>query len=102
MNDYCCPRTQTNDSGLGSSLTLAITDVEQINYRLNYDLSTVYEWLSANKLTLAKTEFILSASRQKLSQFMESLSRTLNEDAVKQVTPAKSLGVYVDQNIKKV
>ena len=42
---------------------------------------------------------MLVASRQKLSQFMESPSLTINENAVEQVTSAKSLGVYVDQNI---
>ena len=80
-----------------TSLTLASTDIDHINYYLNYDLSNVYEWLSANKLTLnmTKTEFILIASRQKLSQFTESPSLTINN----QVTSAKSLGVYVDQNI---
>ena len=61
----------------------------------------MYEWLSANKLTLnmTKTEFMLIASRQKLSQFTESPSLTINEIAIEQVTSAKSLGVYVDQNI---
>ena len=75
-----------------TSLTLASTDIEHINYCL---------WLSANKLTLnmTKTEFMLIASRQKLSQFTESPSLTINENAVEQVTSFKSLGVYVDQNI---
>ena len=61
----------------------------------------MYEWLSANKLTLnmTKTEFMLIVSRQKSSQFMESPSLTINENALEQVTSAKSLGVYVDQNI---
>ena len=86
-----------------TSLTLASTDIDHINYCLNYDLSNVYGWLSANKLTLnmTKTEFILIASRQKLSQFTEkSLScYNINENAIEQVTSAKSFGVYADQNI---
>ena len=48
---------------------------------------------------MTKTEFMLIASRQKLSQFTESPSLTINENAIDQVTSAKSLGVYVDQNI---
>lgn len=82
-------------------LTLASTDIEDINYCLNHDLSNVYEWLSANKLTLnmTKTELMLIASRQKLSQFTESPSLTINENAIEQVVSAKSHGVYVDQNI---
>ena len=83
-----------------TSLTLASTDIDHINYCPNYDLSNVYEWLAANKLTLnmTKTEFMLIAW-QKLSQFTESPSLTVNENAIDQVTSAKSLGVYVDQNI---
>ena len=50
-------------------------------------------------LNMTKTEFMLIASRQKLSQFTESPSLTINEIAIEQVTSAKSLGVYVDQNI---
>ena len=48
---------------------------------------------------MTKTEFMLIASRQKLSQFMESPSLAINENTIEQVTSAKSLGVYVDQNI---
>ena len=48
---------------------------------------------------MTKTEFRLIASRQKLSQFMESPSVAINKNAIEQVTSAKSLGVYVDQNI---
>ena len=48
---------------------------------------------------MTKTEFMLIASRKKLSQFTESPSLTINENAIEQVTSAKSLGVYVDQNI---
>ena len=84
-----------------TSLMLASTDIDHINYYLNYDLSNVYEWLAAKKLTLnmTKTEFMLIASRQKLSQFTESTSLTVNENAIEQVISAKSLGDYVDQNI---
>ena len=84
-----------------TSLTLASTDIDHINYCLKYDLSNVYEWLAANKLTLnvTKTEFMLIASRQKLSQFTESPSLTINENTIEQVTSAKSLGVYVNQTI---
>ena len=84
-----------------TSLTPAsiCTDIDHINYCFNHDLSNVYKWLSANKLTLnmTKTEFMLIASRQKLSQFTKSPSLTINENA----TSAKSLGVCVDQNINR-
>ena len=61
---YSEPRMYVDDT----SLTLASTDINHINYCLNHKLGNVYERLSANKLTLnmTKTEFILIASRQKL------------------------------------
>ena len=56
-----------------TSLVFASADVNHLNDCLNYNLSNVYPWLSANKLTLnlkKKTEFMLIASRQKLSNFL--------------------------------
>ena len=84
-----------------TSPTLASTDIEHINYCLNHDLCNVCEWLSANKLTLSmtKTELMLIASRRKLSQFPESPYLSINENPIEQITSAKSLGVYVNQNI---
>ena len=49
---------------------------------------------------MTKNEFMLIASRQKLSQFTESPSLTTNENAKEQVASAKSFGVNVDQSIK--
>ena len=48
---------------------------------------------------MTKTDFMLISLRQKLSQLMESPSLAINENAVEQITSAKSLRVYVDQNI---
>jgi len=48
---------------------------------------------------MKKTEFMLIASRQKLSQFMESPSLIINENTVEQVTSTQSLEAYVDQTI---
>ena len=61
----------------------------------------MYTWLSANKLTLnlTKTEFMLVASRQKLSTFHEIPSFSINDHPVKQVSSTKSLGVHLDQNM---
>ena len=63
------PRMYADDT----SLTFASVDLKHIDDCLNYDLNRVYTWLSANKLTLnlTKTEFMLVASRQKLSTFPE-------------------------------
>ena len=63
----------------------ASTDLKHVG-----DLNRVYIWLSANKLTLylTKTEFMLVASRQKLSTLSET---PLNDHSVMQVSSAKSV-----------
>ena len=91
------PRMHADDT----SLTFASADVQDVNDCLNYDLSKVYTWLSANKLTLnlTKTEFILIASRQKLSNLSDCPSLTINNMTVEQVASTKSPGVYIDQTL---
>ena len=91
------PRMYADDT----SLTFASVDLKHIDDCLNYDLNRVYKWLSANKLTLnlTKTEFMLVASRQKLSTFPEIPSFSTNDHPVQQVSSTKSLGVHIDQNM---
>ena len=52
-----------------SYITYADVDVNSIQLNLNHDLDNLNKWLISNKLTLntAKTEFMLTGSRQKLS-----------------------------------
>ena len=91
------PRMYADDT----SLTFASVDLKHIDDCLNYDLNRVYKWLSANKLTLklTKTEFMLVASRLKLSTFPEIPSFSRNDHPVQQVSSTKSLGVHIDQNM---
>ena len=91
------PRMYADDT----SLTFASADVHDVNDCLNYDLNKVYTWLSVNKLTLnlTKTEFMLIASRQKLSNLSDCPSLTINNMTVEQVASTKSLGVCIDQTL---
>ena len=52
-----------------SYITYADVDVNSIQLNLNHDLDNLNKWVISNKLTLntAKTEFMLTGSRQKLS-----------------------------------
>ena len=54
----------------------ADVDVNSIQLNLNHDLGNLNKWLTSNKLTLntAKTEFMLTGSRQKLSTLSSLLS----------------------------
>ena len=51
-----------------TSITLAGSDVDEINSCINLDLERIRVWLAANKLTLnkTKTEFLLIVSKQRL------------------------------------
>ena len=91
------PRMYADDT----RLTFASADLNRISDCLNYDLDGVFMWLSANKLTLnlTKTQFMLVASRQKLSTLSETPSFSINEHPVLQVSSAKSLGMHIDQNL---
>ena len=91
------PRMYADDT----SLTFAGVDSKHIDDCLNYDLNRVYKWPLASKLTLnlTKTEFMLVASRQKLSTFPEIPSFSLTDHSVRQVSSTKSLGGHIDQNM---
>ena len=75
--------------------------MKDIEFYLNQDLANVNQWLIANKLTLnqSKTEFMLIGSRQRLRTFQSAPNLTINGTPIKQVSQAKSLGVYVDENL---
>ena len=88
------PRIYAKDT----SLTFASVDLKHTNDCFDNELNRVYTWLSASKLTvnLTKTEFMLVASRKKLSTFPEIPSFIINDHPVKQVSSTKSRGVQID------
>lgn len=61
-------------------LTYAGGDLESIQLCLNEDLTNVFNWLQANKLTLnmTKTEFMLIGSRQRLGTLTASPTIRMN------------------------
>ena len=58
----------------------ADVDVNSIQLNLNHDLGNLNKWLTSNKLTLntAKTEFMLTGSRQKLSTLSSQPELSIN------------------------
>ena len=82
-------------------LTYAAGDLESIQLCLNEDLTNVFNWLQANKLTLnmTKTEFMLIGSRQRLGTLTASPTIRMNSTQVSQVTSTKSLGVIIDDRL---
>ena len=65
------------------------------------ELANLHEWLNVNKLSLniAKTEFMLLGSRQRLATTIDhSLTVQIKGHEIDGVPHTKSLGVYIDQN----
>ena len=75
--------------------------MKDIELYLSQDRANVNQWLTANKLALnqSKTEFMLIGPRQRLCTFQSAPNLTINGTPIKQVSQAKSLGVYVDENL---
>ena len=87
------PRMYADDT----HLTFASNSIENIECKLNQDLTSVSDWLMANRLTLnkSKTEFILIGLRQRLRTFENSPNLVLNNFPIKQVAKTKSHWVLV-------
>ena len=68
-----------------TSITFAGSDVDEINNCINLDLERIRVWLAANKLTLnmAKTEFLLIGSNQRLSNFTVNPTANINQFPIK-------------------
>ena len=82
-------------------LTFASNDVAHLEENMNSDLTRITEWLTANSLTLKRsnTEFMLIGSRQRLNTFNRLSSFTINGNSIRQVEFTKSLGVYIGENL---
>ena len=75
--------------------------MKDIELCLSQDLANVNQWLTASKLALnqLKTEFMLIGPRQRLCTFQSAPNLTINGTPIKQVSQAKSLVVYIDENL---
>ena len=63
-----------------TQIVYADVDVNSIQLNLNHDLGNLNKWLTSNKLALntAKTEFMLTGSRQKLSTLSSQPELSIN------------------------
>ena len=75
--------------------------IEEIELGLNEDLEKIRSWLQANKLSLnvAKTEYMLIGSRQRLAKLPLEPNICIGSDLIKRVRDTKILGVYIDESL---
>ena len=59
------------------------------------------KWLNTNKLSLniAKTEFMIIGSRQRISAMDDRITVEINDCEVEKVDSVKSLGEYIDKHL---
>ena len=74
----------------------------ELEQATNSELTNLYSWLKANKLSLniAKTEFMVVSSRQKfLAENCGEFNIQLDNQPISRVEHAKSLGLIIDDRL---
>ena len=92
------PRMYADDT----NVTFAASDMLGLETQINTELKSINLWFKANKLSLnvAKTEFMVISSRQKL-QTLNDKTINVNVEGVKinQTDHSKALGLNIDENL---
>jgi hypothetical protein len=104
VNDLpqCFSQCQVNIYADDTAFYVAKRTVHDINEVLQTEFESVHQWLCANQLSLhvGKTASMLICSRQKRAHLQDqTISLSLNDEAVSQVEGLKYLGVYIDCNL---
>ena len=75
--------------------------VNNLSNVLNSELKCLNSWLITNRLSLhiAKTEFMMIGSRQKLRAIDDRIAVKINELDINRVNLVESLGVYIDDHL---
>ena len=87
----------------GTSITIPGENSHELQTTMQGELSALNLWLKVNKLSLnvAKTEFMIVGSRQKLDAVADNhcINLKIEGKIIKRVDHAKSLGLYIDKNL---
>ena len=83
-----------------TSISIAASSLSELELALNAELANLHEWLNKLSLNIAKTEFMLIGSRQRLATTIDHcLIVQIKGHEIDGVPHTKSLGVYIDQNL---
>ena len=96
--DQAKPSMFADDTNISASAE----SVNELEEKLNTDLSNIYQWLVANKLTLnvSKTEYMIIGSRNNLSKINVDPTIKIGGESINRVKTTKSLGVVIDDKLK--
>ena len=96
--DISCAKMFADDT----NITVPGCTFAELEQASNSELTNLYSWLKANKLSLniAKTEFMVVSSRQKfLAENCSELNIRLDNQPISRVEHAKSLGLIIDDRL---
>ena len=96
--DISCAKMFADDT----NITVPGCTFAELEQATNSELTNLYSWLKANKLSLniAKTEFMVVSSRQKfLAENCGELNIQLDNQPISRVEHAKSLGLIIDDRL---
>ena len=84
-----------------TNVTFAASDMLGLETQINTELKRINLWLKANKLSLnvAKTEFMVISSRQKLQSLNDKTNVNVEGDKINQTDHSKALGLNMDENL---
>ena len=105
VNDMpsCFKKCDVNIYADDTAFYYASNDIEHVNQVLQSELTQVFEWLCANKLSLhvGKTNSMLICSKQKRRHLNRSnITLDLDNGNIEQVKNLKYLGIVLDENLK--
>ena len=87
-----------------TSLSYRSDDVQKLNESMNKDLTSIFEWLKGNRLSLnvTKTKAMAILTKQKekwLSENSKELFLSIQEERIDNAQFTKYLGVQMDNNL---
>ena len=85
-----------------TNVTFSAATIPDLESQINSDLKYIDHWLKANKISLnvAKTEFMVISSRQKLQSLNDYTMNThIDGVPINQSNQSKSLGLIIDENL---
>ena len=88
--NWAIPRMFADDT----SVSYAAKSMDELQSVINSELLNLHKWLNTNKLSLniAKTEFMIIGSRQRISAMDDRITIEINDCEVEKVDSVKSLG----------
>ena len=92
------PRMYADDT----NISVQSNNLSELENLMNAEIANLITWLEANKLSLniAKTEFMIIGSRQRLSNFdNQNVKVCVNNKQINRVLKSKSLGLTIDENL---